>query len=297
MTAKILWLVFLCNYSIMKACDICGNNPNSMYIGLLPNYSSHFIGVKHRYVRFETEHNDKQEYGKDVLNELNLWGRYSLSKKLQLYAFLPYLVNDRADNHTSYVIHGLGDISVLGSYTLIDNSDSFNNKVYHFLQAGLGLKLPTGQSNVIANGNTVIPMLQLGTGSTDFLANIFYTMRVKKIGWNLDGNYKFNTMGNNNYRMGNSLSINTRGFYWHQLPKIAWVPNIGLGWEHTASNTENGSEKELTGGHTILSSIGLQVFKGKMSFGTTFQLPIYQKINSGYTQGSFRIASQINYFF
>lgn len=297
MSLKTIWLLLIVTYVQGSACDICGNNPNSMYIGLLPNYSSHFVGVKHRFMRFETEHNDKQEYGKDVLNELTLWGRYNLSKRLQLYASIPYLVNDRTDNHSKYVIHGLGDISLMGNYTLIDNSDSLNQSTYHFLQTGLGLKLPTGQSNLIANGNTVIPMLQLGTGSTDFLASFFYMMRLKKLGWSIDGSYKYNTTGTNDYRMGNSFNLNLKAFYWYQLPKIAWVPNAGMSYEQMNANIDRGTPKELTGGYSLLSSIGFNMFKDKYSIGANLQLPMYQNINSGFTSGSLRISTQINYFF
>lgn len=297
MSYKILWLLFSIGFLKLKACDICGNNPNSMYIGLLPNYSSHFLGIKHRYVRFDTEHNDKQEFGKDALNEWNLWGRYQLSRKIQIYASVPYLVTDRVDNHNDYTIHGLGDISILANYTLIDNSDSMNTKTYHLLQSGLGVKLPTGQSDIIANSNTVIPMLQLGTGSADLLANIFYMMRSKKLGWSIDGNYKWNTTGTNAYRMGNSLNMNLRGFYWYQTPKMAWVPNLGLSWEHNESNIDRGVKNELTGGNSILGAIGVNWFKGKISIGGQVFIPMYQNINSGFTQGSIRVSSQINYFF
>lgn len=297
MSLKTIWLLLIVTYVQGNACDICGNNPNSMYIGLLPNYSSHFVGVKHRYVRFETEHNDKQEYGKDVLNELTIWGRYNLFKRMQLYASVPYLINDRIDNHNNYVIHGLGDLSIMGNYTLIDNSDSLNQRIYHFLQTGLGIKLPSGQSDLIANGNTIIPMLQLGTGSTDFLASFFYMMRFKKLGWSLDGNYKFNTTGANNYRMGNSSNLNLKAFYWYQQPKIAWVPNAGLSCEQMNANTDRGTLKELTGGYSLLSSLGINVFKDNISIGTNIQIPVYQEINSGFTRGSLRISTQFNYFF
>lgn len=297
MSYRILWLIIFFSFQTAHACDICGSNPNSMYVGLLPNYTNHFVGLKHRFVKFETEHNDKQEYGQDVLHETTLWGRYNLNKKIQIYASIPYLINDRIDNHTSYVIHGLGDVSILANYTLIDNSDSLNGKLYHFLQTGAGIKLPSGQSDLIANGNTVIPMLQLGTGSTDFLANVFYMMRIKKLGWSFDGNYKWNTTGANDYRMGNSLNANLRCFYWYQRPKHAWVPSVGLGWEHMEANIDRGIERELTGGNALLSSIGVTLFKNNFSIGSQLQLPIYQSINSGYTQGSFRISSQINYFF
>ena len=94
MSLRILWLLFLCGLQTAHACDICGNNPNSMYVGLLPNYTNHFIGLKHRFVKFETEHNDKQEYGKDVLHEMTLWGRYNLNKKVQIYASIPYPPRD-----------------------------------------------------------------------------------------------------------------------------------------------------------------------------------------------------------
>ncbi|MCE2963250.1 MAG: hypothetical protein ACK5UE_13870 [Chitinophagales bacterium] len=297
MSLRILWLILFCSFQTANACDICGSNPNSMYVGLLPNYTNHFVGLKHRFVKFETEHNDKQEYGQDVLHETTLWGRYNLNKKIQIYASIPYLINNRIDNHTSYVIHGLGDASILANYTLIDNTDSLNGKLYHFLQTGVGIKLPSGQSDLIANGNTVIPMLQLGTGSTDILASVFYMMRLKKLGWSLDGNYKWNTTGANDYRMGNSLNANWRCFYWYQRPKHAWVPSVGLGWEHMEANIDRGIERELTGGNALMSSIGLQLFKGKFSIGSTFQLPIHQNINSGFTQGSFRISNQINIFF
>lgn len=297
MSYKIVWLWFTFSSLYADACDICGSNPNAMYIGLLPNYSNHFVGIKHRFVQFKTEHNDRQEFGRDILNEWNLWGRYQLSKKIQLYASIPFLITDRVDNHNDYAIHGIGDASIIANYTLIDNSDSLNSQTYHLLQTGLGVKLPTGQNDIIVNSNTVIPMLQLGTGSTDILASVFYMMRIKKLGWSIDGNYKWNSTGANGYRMGNSINLNLRGFYWYQMPKMAWVPNLGLSWEVNNANTDRGIPKELTGGKTLHAAFGIQWYKNKISIGSQLQIPIHQYINSGYTEGSPRITSQINYFF
>ena len=79
-----------------RACEICGCGVGNFYMGMVPKYGNQFIGVRYRYTNYESKmHDDPEEFSNDYYKTIELWGAWNASKRWQLMAFVPSLVNKR----------------------------------------------------------------------------------------------------------------------------------------------------------------------------------------------------------
>ncbi len=205
------------------ACDVCGCSLGANYFGILPLYNKNFVGLRwsqasfHSYIA-PTQNLDAQT-SDDTYSKMELWSRYYLSKRVQLFAFIPYVYNDM--NGTDQKVHaqGLGDISVMGNYAIVDTGNE-NKDFKHLLMAGGGLKLPTGHFSLTDKGKIINRNFQMGTGSVDFNINMVYTVRYKKTGINLETGYKINTRNSSGYLFGNQYRASAQAFVWQKFGDI-----------------------------------------------------------------------------
>lgn len=296
---KIFILTFLifCGISSSNACDVCGCGVNGYNFGILPNYRLHFIGLHYKLGLYNSIHVSDQSKGFDRFQTLELWGRYSLTERIQLYAILPYVYNFRDEHDSQTQVTGLGDISLLAHFIVVDNGDNECSQWKSFLQAGLGLKLPTGKNNLIEDRLTVGPNLQPGTGSTDFIGSVIYTLRHEKIGMTISGNYKYNTANKNNYRFGDQLDANARLFYLAPMGAIKIAPSCGINYSNLNQNSKNGKYVKDTGGSSLSLMPGLDIYAGSISIGANVLIPLQQNYNAGQTENKLRLNLSAHYFF
>ena len=71
-------LVFCFFYFVSNACEVCGYGNAINAIGLLPQFSKSFIGVRYAYQTFTTTHPDDKEIEADRFMQFELNGRYAL---------------------------------------------------------------------------------------------------------------------------------------------------------------------------------------------------------------------------
>jgi hypothetical protein len=145
----------------------CGAGIASSGSGLL-HKGDFQVGVLYRnfksykHFRGDSEEKERVELGTEVINlsnSVDLSLGYGLTSRLSLSANLPYIAYDRSSLYEHYgnsmtanpnqkrfhtAANGIGDLRLSSSYWLLDPMK--NNK--HNLALGLGLKLPTGNSNV-----------------------------------------------------------------------------------------------------------------------------------------------------
>ena len=88
--------------------------------------------------------------------------------------------------------------------------------------------MPTGLSNISREGTRLPQVIQLGSGSWDWNLNAVYTIRLKKVGLNLDAMYKINGSNAQNYHFGNRFTGSARLFYWANWKGITFLPQAGL---------------------------------------------------------------------
>lgn len=279
------------------ACDICGSAANSFSMGWLPGSKQHFIGLRTNMRTFEsTPLHESQQKSKEFFSATDLFGRYNISRKCQLLAFVPYVYNLRKDSSETISVSGIGDVTLIGNYLFIQTPDSLEKKVKHTASIGMGLKAPTG--NYFKLGFTELNMLP-GTGSWDFIANLNYSMQFKNFGIQHESGFTFKTANRYAYRFGNAISVSQMIFYKYAInAQTKLIPQLGFSWFHNQKDQKNGtvSEDTFNGGSIVNIQFGLLFLVKNWAFsGQTF-LPIAQQLNDGYVKQKNAIRLSITYF-
>lgn len=292
MKRYILLIIFL--LSIAKstfACDYCGCGAVNYYIGVMPQITRHFAGVRYRQAGFTTEsghigHNATTER----FHVAELWGRFYPHRKIQVMGFLPYGINIQTDGERRVHENGLADAVLLANYNVFRYSSSSEDRtVRHSAWIGGGVKLPTGNSSFSretqgedlgANAN-----FQLGTGSWDFLLTGLYNLRFEKLGFSLDCSYRINGENNAGYHFGNRISGTLAAFYVQKLSSnFAIMPTLGLYAENSGYDRDNGDWNKETGGHLLAGQIGIDLYLAQnYALHFAYQHPLDQEISKGYT--------------
>jgi hypothetical protein len=288
---KIIVTTAIILFSIIsaKACDICGCGLGNYYLGMMPQFSHKFFGVRYQFRNFHTIiANDPTQFSHDYYKTIELWGGWNIGKRWQVIALLPYnFVHQVSDDGISNN-QGLGDVAVLLNYKVFDKTASaMSSKVIsQQLWFGGGIKAPTGRFNIDATDPELIAIAnkQTGTASTDFMLNSMYNVRIDKFGVNTAASYKINTTNKDKYTFGNKFSVNTIAYYVLRKNAVGFMPNIGMSYENTASNTLDKVKVDQTGGHLLATSAGVEISYKRITLGANMQLPLSQNFASGQTE-------------
>ncbi len=268
------------------ACDVCGCSLGGNYFGILPLYNKNFVGLRwsqasfHSYIA-PTQTLDAQT-SDDTYSKMELWSRYYLSKRIQLFAFIPYVYNDMNGTDQKVQADGLGDISVMGNYAIVDTG-SENKDFKHLLMVGGGVKLPTGHFSLTDKGKIINRNFQMGTGSVDFNLNAVYTVRYKKTGINFETGYKINTRNSSGYLFGNQYRASAQAFFWQKFGPVSILPHAGMNYEQAATHMDGDIIQVNTGGTALLGSGGMDFYVSRFTVGVNYQKPVTQHYNSDVT--------------
>ena len=287
------------------ACDLCGCSASNQYLGILPQYYNQFIGMQYQYTGFVAHQpslidpSDK-ENAYEYNNTLQLWGRYYVGSRVQLFAFIPYHINNGSDAGTRINTNGIGDISVLANVAIIKD-DSTYKTWHHTLLAGGGIKMPTGKyTGITTLDEEGLPNVQPGTGSWDFIANANYTVRRKTIGLNADASYTMTTANTADYKYGNRLNASLMAFYWWQKKTITLLPQAGIRYEYSLHDYDNYEKKwlnENSGGNIIFGAAGAQAYFKRIGAKLMYNVPISQHYAAGNVTVQPRVETSLLFLF
>lgn len=296
-----------------NACSICGCGGGNLFLGIYPSFKSKFIGVRYNYSEYNTVlSNDRSQFSHNYYNSVELWSGLNIGRRWQLFAFVPYHYNNQIDDDSKKTKKGIGDISILTSYKLINTHRSSKTglPVSNQLWLGGGLKLNTGNFSVDPSdpGTTLADINnQIGTGSTDLLLNLRNVYQIGYWGLTSNINYKFGTKNQQGYQFGNKLSINSIAFYSIDLGKTTISPNIGMQFEKTDGNKLNGNKIVLsegldtgsyhTGGYTFNAIAGLELNVKNISIGFNIQAPLKQNYAANQTTMSWKSMLHLSIMF
>lgn len=285
----ILSVILLSNLSVTGfACSSCGCSAANQSIGLLSQIPNNFIGFQYQIRGFSTTHPD--DGGMDLpgisheyYQTYQITGKYNIGKRIQVFAFAPYIVNIRKQTDVSPISYsGIGDITLLANVYLLKK---VNCTWKHDLLIGGGVKLPTGvydrQSTKTEEG---LPNMQPGTHSWDVVVNGSYTVSRKNIGLNVDANYTVTTANDDSYKYGNRLSANSFVFYKVKKRQLTVLPQMGVSYDRVQKDYENYSNKEIdgdSGSWHLYATVGVQALYRKFGMNLRYQQPITQHYNSG----------------
>lgn len=274
-----------------QACCCTGAGAN---YSILPNLNKHVIGIRYSFSHYTnsiftpTRHimNGKEmvmtgtgEPGTENMSTFDLFGRFNLYKGLQLSVFIPvHLLAETAEGQTKRTT-GLGDMSLLLQYSLLDPKKCSGKKSKHQLRVGAGIKLPSGQFSMTRDG-LYSTDLQLGTGSVDFLFNTIYTYRYKNAGFNLLASYKRNTVNPQQFRFGDKLIGGINVFYViSPLTDLMLMPTIGLNYDYVFYNEQKKDKLTNTGGQYLTGSTGIDISYKHLAFSAAVS-PVIRGVNN-----------------
>lgn len=295
---KFLFLGLLCcAVSIARACDVCGCSVGGPYFGILPQYHRHAAGLRWYDSRLETRHPESHHgeasLAREHFRSLELWGRWRPLARVQVLVALPWHFLESSAGGQVDRENGLGDATLLATYTLIDNARC--GAWRHQWQVGGGVKLPTGQYDPALADQ---PTLQRGSGSWDWLATSIYTLRYGRLGLNADVTYRLAGENTAGYRYGDRLNAGARLFFWQEWKSgFAVLPNAGVLLETAGKDADRGELAPLTGGECLMATVGADFYKKTFSLGATLQVPAAQNLAGGQVEAKARVVASLAWLF
>ena len=299
-----LFTVIILSLTQAKACDICGCGVGSNYIGILPEFSKHIFGIRYRYNALQTHIGAGGAITylttKEVYRTAELWGGWNIGKNFRVMASVPYSFNERVNQGIKNSKSGIGDITLNGYYQLINKKKTVgNNKLLiQSLWLGAGIKLPTGEYNPADKTSNAqnTNLFQLGTASTDFSFNAMYDIRLQDAGANIAATYKVNTANKYDYTYGNKLSINAQAYYKFRVKnKVLIAPSAGVLYENSQNDIDNKFSVDISGGHVLSCTAGVELGYKKISIGGNFQTPLSQQLANGIVKSGNRAMLHISF--
>ena len=285
------------------ACPICGCGGGNLYMGLMPDFKSKFIGIRYHYADYHTQlANDPTQFSTNYYNSIEVWGGFNIGNKLRIMGVIPYYSNKQIDDDGTTFNKGIGDITLLAQYNVWQSTAFLNNSkaLKQELWLGGGIKLPTGNFQVnVADSSTTLADInaQLGTGSTDFIFTGLYSLQLGKLGLNATANYKVNLENSDKYKYGNKLTGNLIAYYRFGSKHVSMSPNIGIGYESTAKNELQNAKVAFTGSTLVTSIAGVELNYKAIGLGINAQLPLSQNFAEGQTQLRFKAMAHVSYSF
>lgn len=292
-----LLLAFAASYS--QSC--CCTGAGSSYT-ILPNLNQHLIGLRVSYKNFynEVRSLNPELNGNTTVQHFTsaeIFGRFNLNERLQFSVFMPYVFIQQQENNNNVYTNSIGDMSLLLQYHVLNPLRCTGKKTKHQLRIGAGLKLPSGTFKMNER-NLFLTNLQTGTGSTDFLLNAIYTLRVKNYGLNTHATYRFNTANPQQYRFGDRLQAGASFFYIAQWKDWQLMPSLGFNYEYQSYNRHKAKLLTFTGGQFLNAATGMDVYYKRFAFSSTFSPTLMNLLNwSGENKSRFSIEAGVYYNF
>ncbi|MEA1914329.1 MAG: transporter [Campylobacterota bacterium] len=246
---SVLFTTALSAQNIIPLANINGNVGNGLKEGILKIALSHESCTKDSAYHGSNKVIDPKQRIMDVnINKLKL--RYGLGNgfdvraifthKDKTFTYLHPMSSARYKNTNK----GLGDTLVIGRYEILNQKKGDSV----FLSVGAGVKLPTGSTSKTFNspaGDTKFPIMQLGSGSTDYLAEVGISRFLPNSRIDAHMIYTQTTKGDNNYQFGDKLKWNIGYSY---AINNALDVQLELDGSHCKKHKSSGIEVDSTGG-------------------------------------------------
>ena len=266
---------FLNNKKMGKEdCDACGCAINNNSIGVDGLLNRQYVGIKYFSQHYKVKENIfvKEPNQNQYFNSIQLLAKIPLGNKIIFYAIVPYHINTKEKN-PSETIEGLGDMTILGNYYLLNNRLNGKNSP-HRLLTNFGLKIPTGKFDA-KNATGINPSFQLGTGSWDFLTSLNYQYIKEKFAFQIGTDYILKNENSNYYKFGNQWNFSINGFYFFTIGLARINPKLSFLSEFYEKNEQLGEKLPKTDGKMYLGKTGIEINYKNLTFGSDYSTPIY----------------------
>lgn len=169
----------------------------------------------------------------------------------------------------------------------------------------LGVKLPTGDSDVTAGPSVPLPLahrLAPGTGSTDAYLDLVFQQGQRRFVWGGDLSYRRNGEGEGGYRFGDVARLAFDAEY-IAFPRVYETPGneVFLLLEGALVHRfadEIGGRELSTGGTELLLAPGIQhIATEQMLMSLSLELPVWQDVERLGLESDWNLLAELRYAF
>jgi len=273
-------------------CDACGcaaGNGSSGFESLL---NPQFIGIKYFAQHYKAKENlfTNDLTQNQYFNTVQIWGKIPVTKKLSIYASLPFNFHEKKTLQGDIKVSGIGDASLMGIYELMRSKNTF-----HQLNGGIGVKIPLGKFD--ERGITgVNPSFQLGTGSWDYQMALSYKYQKSLFALMVNTDYTLKTENKKHYQFGNQWNYAVTGFHRIWKNENSTISGkLGMQGEVYDWNKQFGEIMPRTAGSALYGKLGFEASYKKFSLGSELMLPAYTNLASGDIEARSRFSVFVNF--
>src|SRR5258708_2303967 len=131
-------IIVLFSFCEASACEICGCGLGNYHIGLLPQFSHRFFGLRYQYRNFETVMaDDASQFSRDYYKTVEFWDGWNIGKRWQVIAMIPYNYVHQVSDDGVTNNQGIGDIAIMGNYKVFDKNSNYSFTQQLWLGAGI----------------------------------------------------------------------------------------------------------------------------------------------------------------
>ncbi|OQD43059.1 hypothetical protein BUL40_08180 [Croceivirga radicis] len=289
-------------------CDFCGCATTGGNFGFGTLGNTNFIGVRYSYQQFKSKDGifENSPTSQEHFNTYQVWAKIPIASNFHITATVPYQDLNREFTDRTEQLNGLGDISLIGWYTLnfkknqIQDEDADASRISmpvftgHSLRFGMGIKLPTGEFEQVLT-ERVNPGFQLGTGSTDAIFSAGYSYSKNMFGINATGSYFLKGENRNAYRFGDQLSYNAKVFNGFLVGTNVLAPFVGLSGDFFQKIEQYGDQLPDTNGYMHLGTIGAELSLKRLVVGADIGIPLRQELFADDVKIKQRLLFYLNY--
>ena len=226
-----------------------------------------------------------------------LGASYSITDRFSVDGFISHVTQERIITpnglRTDHVeTNGIGDAVFLFKYKLTDPQKQATQLV-----AGLGVKLPTGASDLRNNGITLNADLQPGSGAWDgilwgnFIQNLKFrpTMNfISTVTFRLTGEND-DYFGTQVYELGDELQIRAGVSDRITIKNLILDPSLTFRYRMARQDINDGTDLPNTGGDWIfiIPALSYNIAPG-FSVNATTELPLFARVDGTQLSPSFR---------
>lgn len=284
-------------------CQSCCSSGGGAGCSILPGVYTQMAGIRFVHSRFNSVYPQSlipEKSGQKTdehLYHLEAFARFNLWQRLQASVFIPWERIERIETGKTVVQQGMSDLSLMLQYGLFSQSRFDGRAFKHQLRFGAGVKLPSGKFR-FDNQSMFSTNLQTGSGSTDVLMQVQYTLRKDSWGLNAWQNTRLNTANRQGFRFGHQLQYAVQAFYWYEIGKLGLMPSAGFSFTQQLPNFRYQKKLTYTGLEILHASIGFDLYWRNLIFTSAFQPRLWQHLNwSGEQYNLWRLEAGVYFQF
>lgn len=194
------------------------------------------------------------------------------------------MVRQKPVTRPEYVNSGLGDFTIWTKYQIL----SQKRKDSVFWLAGVGLNVPTGDTDATTNGKLDPMAMQVGDGSRDPIIDTAITKKIGHLKLNAFAMHTFSAEGDNDFRWGDTFNFDLSAVYCLS-PFVSLDLELNTVWKER--NEQDGKEVANSGGTQsyITPAIHFMMPGTKHHFDIGFPITIYRNLNGPQLSEDYRI--------